>query len=613
MASEWGHANRVAVRVGSLAGYRRLARIFHDWRGRRKESFGKCALPTRTPYVVPYRLLGFRALHEISWLGLLFLVLLAGSQARAQTQPKPLTLQDVRAAEKLMGLDFPDAQREMMLPELRDQLGRFEALHKLSLSNSIPPALLFNPIPVGLKLDCTRRKPRFSSPGKVKLPANLDELAFYSLEQLGVLLKTRQITAERLTRFFLQRLKRYGPKLECVVTLTEDLALQQARQADAEIAAGHYRGPLQGIPYAAKDLFAVKGLPTTWGAAPFTNQVFDFDATVIKRLEQAGAVLVAKTTMGELAMGDVWFGGQTRNPWNLQEGSDGSSAGSCAATSAGLVPFALGTETYGSIVCPCDRCGVTGLRPTYGRVSRAGAMSLSWSMDKVGPIARSVEDCALVFNAIYGPDGVDQSVYDLPFNYDPRVKLKRLRIGYLKGDFEHEKGARKANDRATLAQMRALGAELIPVELPDYPLRDISFLLSTEAAAAFDGLTRSGRDGLLKQQDADAWPNTFRARQFVPAVEYLQAQRVRYLLIQDTAKVFEKVDLFLAPSLSGRSLLLSNLTGNPCVVVPNGFSKAGTPTSICFIGKLFGEAELLAVAKRYQDSTEFNRKHPRVE
>ena len=515
-------------------------------------------------------------------------------------------------AEKLLGLDFSDAKIDMMLPDLKEQLGRFEALHRFAFSNDVPPALLFNPIPVGMKFETHRRKFKLSPPGKVELPANLDELAFYSVGELAALIKTRQITSERLTRFYLARLKKYGPKLECVVTLTEDLALQQAKRADAEIAAGKYRGPLHGIPYGAKDLLAVKGIRTTWGAAPYTNQVFDYDATVIKRLEQAGAVLVAKTTMGELAMGDVWFGGMTRNPWNLKQGSDGSSAGSAAATAAGLIAFGIGTETYGSIVAPCDRCGATGLRPTYGRVSRVGAMPLSWSMDKIGPICRTVEDCAIVFNAIYGPDGLDQSVYDLPFNYDPKVRLSKLRIGYLKGDFDHEKGERKQNDEATLQKLRAMGANLIPVELPDYPLRNISFVLSTEAATAFDALTRSNRDDLMKQQGADAWPNTFRQRRFVPAVEYLQAQRLRYLLIQDTAKVFEKVDLFLAPSLAGRSLLLSNLTGHPGVVVPNGFTKAGVPTSICFVGKLFGEAELLAAAKQYQDATGFHRRHPAI-
>jgi Asp-tRNA(Asn)/Glu-tRNA(Gln) amidotransferase A subunit family amidase len=472
---------------------------------------------------------------------------------------------------------------------------------------------LFNPIPVGFEFEHKRKKLKLSPVGKVKLPTNPDDLAFYSVSELAALIKTRQITSEKLTRFYLERLRKYGPSLECVVTLTEELALQQARRADAEMRAGKYRGPLHGIPYAAKDLLAAKAIRTTWGAAPYTNQVFDKDATVIQRLEQAGAVLVAKTTMGELAMGETWFGGMTRNPWNRKEGSSGSSAGSCAGTAAGLFPFAIGTETLGSIVSPCDRCGVTGLRPTYGRVSRSGAMTLSWSMDKIGPICRTVEDCAIVFNAIYGPDGVDQTLYDLPFNYDPKLKWRKLRIGYLKADFEKETGERKQNSEAALQCLRRLGANLVPIQLPDYPVGNISFLLSTEGSTAFDDLTRSGRDDLLKQQERGSWPNTFRRRRFVPAVEYLQAQRIRYLLIQDTAKVFEKVDLFLAPSFAGKSLLLSNLTGHPCVVVPNGFSKVGTPTSICFIGKLFGEAELLVVAKQYQDATDFHRKHPKLD
>ncbi|MGH9803025.1 MAG: amidase, partial [Blastocatellia bacterium] len=357
------------------------------------------------------------------------------------------------------------------------------------------------------------------------MPANIDDLAFYSISEFAALINSRQITSEKLTRFYLDRLKKFGPKLECVITLTEDLALQQARRADKEIAAGKYRGSLHGIPYGAKDLLSVRGIPTTWGAAPYTNQIFDSDATVIKRLEQAGAVLVAKTTLGELAMGETWFGGMTRNPWNLKQGSSGSSAGSVAGTAAGLFVFGIGSETYGSIVSPADRCGVTGLRPTYGRVSRAGAMTLSWTMDKIGPVCRTVEDCAIVFNAIYGPDGVDQTVFDAPFNYDAKINLKKLRVGYLKTDFESEKGDRRTNDLASLEKLHELGADLIPVELPNYPLGNISFLLSTEGAAAFDELTRSGDDDLLKQQTSGSWPNTFRKRRFVPAVEYLRAQR----------------------------------------------------------------------------------------
>jgi Asp-tRNA(Asn)/Glu-tRNA(Gln) amidotransferase A subunit family amidase len=541
---------------------------------------------------------------------LLASALLVAPIAQSQTNTNTISRDAVEAAAQLLGLQFSDAKTDMMLPGLKSQLKDFEAMRKFPLSNSVPPALLFNPLPVGMKFESTRKKPKWSSPGKIKLPDNPDDLAFYSVSELGALIKSRQISSEKLTRFCLERLKKFGPKLECTVTLTEELALEQAKRADQEIAVGKYRGPLHGIPYGAKDLLAVKGIPTTWGAAPYTNQVLDFDATVIQRLEAAGAVLVAKTTLGELAMGETWFGGMTRNPWNLKQGSSGSSAGSSAATAAGLIPFGIGSETLGSIVSPSDRCGVTGLRPSYGRVSRTGAMALSWSMDKLGPICRTVEDCALVFNAIYGPDGIDQTLYDVPFNYDPKISLKKLRIGYLKGDFDKEKGERKENDEAALEKLRALGADLIPIELPDYPVGSLSFLLSTEAAAAFDDLTRSGEDDSLKQQVAGSWPNTFRMRRFVPAVEYIEAQRIRYLLIQETARLFDRVDLFVAPCFTGKSLLLSNLTGHPCVVLPDGFSNAGTPTSICFIGNLFREAELLAVAKTYQDATDFHRKHP---
>lgn len=526
------------------------------------------------------------------------------------SQTNAITREAVMQAGNLIGLDFSEEKIDLALPGLREQLGNFQELRRFPLSNGVPPSLQFNPLPVGYKFETQRRKFKGSSAGKVRLPANQDDLTFYSIGELAKLIKSRQLTSEQLTRFHLERLKRYGPKLECVVTLTEDLALEQARRADREIATGKYRGPLHGIPYGAKDLLATKGIPTTWGSAPFTNQIFDFDATVIKKLEEAGAVLIAKTTLGELAWGDVWFGGRTRNLWSLEQGSSGSSAGSAAGVSAGLFPFAIGSETYGSIVSPSDRCGVTGLRPTYGRVSRHGAMALSWTMDKIGPLARTVEDCALVFNAIHGPDGIDQTVYDAPFNYTSKINLKQLRIGYLKTDFENQKGERKANDDATLSKLRELGADLIPVALPDYPLGDISFVLSTEAAAAFDDVTRSGREDWMRRQEGMAWPNVFREARFIPAVEYLQAQRIRWRLIQDMAKVFEQVDVIVAPSQTGRSLLLGNLTGHPSVVVPNGFSTNHTPMSICFIGKLFGEAEMLGVAKRYQDATDFHRQHP---
>jgi len=529
------------------------------------------------------------------------------SQAQTNATTNRITLDTVLAAEKLLGLSFTASANEMLVNGLRRQLRTLEDIRKFPLSNSIPSAMLFNPIPVGLKLETVRKKFRTGRAPKIEMPANMDDLAFYSVEQLAALVKSRRVTSEQLTRLYLERLKKYGPKLQCVITLTEDLALEQARRADQEIAAGKYRGPLHGIPYGAKDLLATKGIRTTWGSAPYTNQVFDTDATVIKRLEEAGAVLVAKLTLGELAMGDVWYGGETKNPWDPKQGSSGSSAGPAAATSAGLVAFAIGTETHGSIVSPSTRCGVTGLRPTYGRVSRTGAMALSASMDKIGPMCRTVEDCAIVFNAIYGADGIDQTLYDVPFNYDPRIKLQNLRIGYLQKDFTR---ANKTNDLMAVAKMKELGANLLSAELPDFPLNDIELVLGVEAASAFDELTMSGRDELMARQNPGAWPDTFRRARFVPAVEYIQANRIRYLLIQAMAKLFKNYDVIMTPAFDGDCNQLTNLTGYPCVVVPDGFANGNHPTSVCFIGNLFGEAKMLAVAKIYQDATGFQLKHP---
>jgi len=523
----------------------------------------------------------------------------------------PVTREAVSGAEKLIGLTFTDAKRDSMLDALKDQLSSYEHLRKVNLANNVPPALIFNPIPAGMKFSTVRKKFVATPPRKVVVPANLEDLAFWSVGDLAELLRTRKVTSEELTRMYLGRLKRYGPKLECVVTLTESLAVRQARRADAEIAAGKYRGPLHGIPYGVKDLLSTKGYRTTWGAAPYKDQFIDEDASVVKRLEEAGAVLVAKLSMGELAMDEYWFGGMTRNPWNYNEGSSGSSAGSAAATSAGLVAFAIGTETWGSIVSPSSVCGTTGLRPTYGRVSRTGAMALAWSMDKIGPICRTVEDCALVFNAIEGPDGKDQMLYDLPFNYNPKVDLRSLRIGCLKNDFDSVKTNRENNDSA-FAVLRRLGATLIPVTLPDLPIGDLSIIVNAEAGAQFDELTRSGKDDLLVRQIKDAWPNVFRSSRFIPAVEYIQANRIRYLAIQRMAELMSRIDVIVAPPFEGDNSLLTNLTGHPCVVVPSGFSKDGTPTSITFLGKLFDEATILAVAKRYQDATGYHLKHPKL-
>jgi len=524
-----------------------------------------------------------------------------------------ITISDIRSAEKLIGLQFTDAKRDSMLGDLESQLKSYQSLRTMNMPNSVVPSILFNPIPVGMSLPKGKSVFAYAPPKQVSLPTNPDDLAFYSVAELGVLIKTRKITSTQLTTLYLQRLKKYGPMLQCVITLTDSLALAQAARADKEIAAGKYRGPLHGIPYGVKDLLSTKKYPTTWGSVPFKDQIIDEDATVIKKLEQAGAVLVAKLTMGELAWGDVWFGGKTRSPWDTSQGSSGSSAGSASATAAGLVGFAIGSETYGSIVSPSTRCGTTGLRPTYGRVSRTGAMALSWTMDKLGPICRTVEDCALVFNAIYGPDGIDQTLYDAPFRYEPKnVDLRKLRIGYLKADFDSAKLWKAFNDSVLLV-MKNLGATLIPIELPKFPVDDIVIMLSAESAAAFDDVTRSGKDDLMVRQIKNAWPNSFRASRFIPAVEYLQASRVRTLLIQQMAKLMDTIDVYINPSLEGNSLLLTNLTGHPSITVPSGFTEKGTPVSITFTGKLFDEGTLLAVAKKYQEATGYHRRHPRLD
>ncbi len=385
-----------------------------------------------------------------------------------------------------------------------------------------------------------------------------------------------------------------------------------APRADAEIAQGIYRGPLHGIPWGAKDLLATRGIRTTWGATPYQNQVFDEDATVVQRLEAAGAVLVAKLTMGALAWGDVWFGGKTRSPWNTDEGSSGSSAGSGAATAAGLVGFAIGTETYGSIVSPATACGVSGLRPTFGRVSRHGAMALCWTLDKIGPMCRSVEDCALVFDAIYGPDGHDVSVIDAPFAWPQRADFAKLRIGYVQSEFSADNPTQSQN-AAALDVLRRLGAELVPIELPTYPMEAAQIILWVEAAAAFDELTRSGDDDLLVRQGEDAWPNRFRAARTIPAVEYIQANRLRTLAMRAMDDLMADIDVVVSPSLGNADRWLTNATGHPVVVTPAGRRENGLPATILFTGRLFDEATLLAVALAYQEATAFHLDHPSLE
>ncbi len=589
----------------------------------------------------------------------------ASTPAPAQQNPAPkkeepkITKDMISAAATIAGVEIKDEYKDMMVSDLNDRLASYKTIHDMNLPNSVAPAIMFNPVQPGIKIDAAAAtspgmpnpRPLLSRIPPVTAAANLEDICYYSVRQLADLLRTRKITSSALTDMYLTRMKRLDPQLHFIITLTEERARAQAKQADAEIAAGKYRGPLHGMPWGAKDLLNVKGYRTTWGAAGFENQVFDDDATVVQRLDAAGAVLLAKLSLGALAQGDLWFGERTRNPWRPTQGSSGSSAGPASATAAGCCAFSIGTETLGSISSPSTRVGCTGLRPTFGRVPRTGAMALSWSMDKIGPICRTVEDCAIVLSAIHGPDDKDPSVHDYGFLWDPHLDIKTLRIGYLKADFEREipgpgpdedkldekqrtarangrlnRKINKAFDDASIALLQnKLGVNLIPVELPKFPFNSIRFLLTAEAAAAFDDLTRSGRDKLLTGQESFDWPNAFRESRFTPAVEYINANRARTVGMMQTAEIFKKVDLFVAPTNSGQ-LTMTNLTGHPALILPNGFrgedapapasitdgGGPGTPSSITFVGNLFGEAKLLAVAKAYQDATDFHLKHPKL-
>ena len=514
---------------------------------------------------------------------------------------------DAIGMEALAGLSFTQNERDTLLSGLEVLRGRYDTLRTIDLPHNIPVPLYFDPRIPGQELPEGREKYLFQE-FPTKRPDNIEDCAFYTIGQLAHLLRSRQITSLELTTMYIERLKRYGPQLECVVTLTEELALDQARRADLEIQGGRYLGALHGIPYGAKDLLSVAGYKTTWGATPFKDQVLDETATVIKRLDEAGAVLVAKLTLGALAWGDVWYGGKTRNPWNTEQGSSGSSAGPGSATAAGLVAFSIGSETWGSIVSPCTRNGVTGLRPSFGTISKMGAMALSWSMDKLGPMCRSVDDCALVYSVIKGSDGFDHSVVDVPFQVPSKKELRSLRVGYIETAFSDT--STTDNDRAVLDRLRELGFDLVPIELPEFPTRSLSFLLSVEAAAAFDELTRSNRDDELLRQSKWAWPNAFREARYVPAVEYIQANRARVVLNQKMSELFKTIDVYVIPSFWGDNLLRTNLTGHPCVVLPNGFNKKGMPTSISFMGELYQDGEVVAIAHAYQRGTGWHKKYP---
>lgn len=549
-----------------------------------------------------------------------------------------ITVENVREAETVAGLEFTPDERELMVRGLNQHLEAYEAIRSVTIPNQVPPAARFDPRlphvdhPGGGGAEeapgpgpgsrfAEVRTSRKGGGGAVRRPADLETAAFWPVAKLAELVRTGQVRSEELTEMYLDRLRRHGHRLEAVITLTDELALRQARRADSELAAGVYRGPLHGIPWGAKDLLATEGYRTTWGARPYEEQMIPEDATVVRRLEEAGAVLVAKLTLGALAMGDVWFGGTTRNPWDLEQGSSGSSAGSAAATVAGLVGFGIGTETLGSIVSPATRTGASGLRPTFGRVSRHGAMALSWSMDKIGPICRSAEDCALVFAAIHGADGRDPTARTAPFEYDGDSPLSRLRVGYLESGFGREPWGSEPEDRerarrqielenAALGVIRELGAQPVPVAIPDdLPTSALRIILSAEAAAAFDDLTRSGRDDLLVAQEAWSWPNSFREARLIPAVEYLQASRIRTMLMGKMEKAMADIDVFITPSYADNVLLATNLTGHPTVVVPNGFIE-GRPTSISFVGGLWKDGAALRLAAAYQGATDFHERVP---
>lgn len=521
---------------------------------------------------------------------------------------------DIQSTAKLFDLNFTTKEIDTLYSDVIDNLANYKAMHQLSLPNSTPLSMWQSPVIPGMHLNKNQIKINWEIDNNLAVPKNRNELAFYSIEQLASLIKNKKISSLELTQFFIERIKKYGDTLQCVISIQEDIAYQQAKKADEEIAKGNYKGLLHGIPYGLKDLFAVKGTKTTWGAAPYQNQVIEEDAYVYSRLKDAGAVLVAKFTLGALAMGDYWYGGRTKNPWNLQYGSSGSSAGSASATVAGLVPFAIGTETWGSIVSPSTTCGATGLRPTFGSVSRTGAMALSYSLDKIGPICRSAADAAIVFNYIHGTDGKDGSAVNMPFNYTNKKDIKQLRIAYAKNYFDKIKDS-NSNDLKVLEEFKRMGVKLIPVDFPDsgvYQFNIMDVIIGAECAAQFDQMTRLNIDDALTRQTKYDWPNQFRTARFVPAVEYINAQRHRYILMQKVNEVINQYDAIICPSRGdGNQSAITNLTGHPVVCVPNGFNKrSNTPTGISFVGKLYDEANILLIASKYQQATNWDEIHP---
>jgi Asp-tRNA(Asn)/Glu-tRNA(Gln) amidotransferase A subunit family amidase len=536
---------------------------------------------------------------------------LAAFSSAAIAQTHSDSVQFIRNSVKLYDLDFTEAEADSMMGTVYGRLQLYKAMHKTLPTNDIPFPFAFHPLPFGKKVPSDQKKVVWDIPKTMQLPAKKNELSFYSIMQLASLVKNKKITSVDLTKFFLERLKKWGDTLKSVITITEDTALKQAAQADEEIKKGIYRGPLHGIPYGLKDLFAVKGYKTTWGSTPYKDQELDYNSFVYEQLKKAGAVLCAKLSMGALAQNNKWFGGDTKNPWNLKQGSSGSSAGSASSVAAGLLPFTVGTETQGSIVSPSAVCGATGLRPTFGSISRSGAMVLSWSLDKAGPICRSAEDDAIVFYYLKGTDGKDASAVDHAFNYNPKIDLTKLKIAYAENYFKRL--AKDAAEWKVIDVYKALGAKVQATTFPDsaiYPNNFIGLILSAESAAAFDELTRTNRDDLVELQTKGFWPNTFRSARMIPAVEYINANRYRYNLCRDMYDFMKDWDIVIFPTSVGRQISITNLTGNPVVCFPAGFTAAGNPLSITLVGKLYDEATILAAAKAYQDKTDFNKQHP---
>ena len=545
---------------------------------------------------------------------ILFTTLLLSFSLLVSAQDTSIQKKDLISASKLFDFSFTTKEIDTLYSDVIDNLANYKAMHRLPLANSVPLSMWQTPVVPGMHFNTVQKPIPWKLDNTVQLPTNKNDLAFYTLEQLASLIKNKKISSLALTQFFIDRIKKWGDTLQCVISIQEDIAYAEAKKADAELAQGKYRGLLHGIPYGLKDLFAVKGTKTTWGAAPYQNQIIEEDAFVYTKLRDAGAVLVAKFTLGALAMGDYWYGGRTKNPWNLNYGSSGSSAGSTSATVAGLVPFAIGTETWGSIVSPSTTCGATGLRPTFGSISRSGAMALSYSLDKVGPICRSAADAAIVFNYIHGTDGKDGSAVNMPFNYTPNKGIKKLKIGYAKNYFDKIKDTSR-NEFKVLEEFKKLGVQLIPVNFPDsgvYNFNIMDVVIGVECAAQFDEMTRMNIDDILTRQTKNDWPNSFRTARFVPAVEYINAQRHRYTLMQKVNEVMQQYDVIICPSRGdGNQSAITNLTGNPVVCVPTGFDKrSNLPTGISFVGNLYDEATILSIAQAYQKATNWDETHP---